>query len=177
MRSVAPSDPLTDLIRKRIKELQERVPTIVVPKSFCVSGVETDDEFLGCGMELYVDSIALQIRAPIETEQDPPTAANRKWSDTDANGVLEVELVHPKGAAGLEVGTKRIALASIPVYERDAMLVTIRSDGNVVDPTLPLFGRARVVWTGKSSALPTDYGVYADVTVLFAVKAEKRKRE
>lgn len=178
MRSVAPSDPLSDLIAKRTSEIRQHVPTIMVTKSCCLSGVETSDEFLSIGMALYVDSIAAQIRAPLDAEQTGigTGITNRSWSRPDSNGEIVVELVQPEGPASLPLATNIVGSVSIPVYQRDAVLQIIRSDGNQVDPQRPLFCRARAVWPLMKSELPVDQPVYVDVTVLFAVQCETKAK-
>lgn len=177
MRSAAPSDPLAALIRKRVLDLQSRTPTILVPASFSATGfgVVPYDNFLGLGVPLYIDSIAMQIRAPIFTEQAATTGPAGVWSSTSSNAVVELQLVQPKGQVdGLNPGFRFISIMRIPTYERDIILQTVQADGNPVDPGLPLLGNVRVVWPNRASQVPPEVSV--DVTVLFAVTAIPRAK-
>lgn len=177
MRSAAPSDPLAELIEKRRRELQKRIPSILVPHSLSFGGGETTDEFLGLGVPLYVDSIVAQIRAPIDAEQTASSGPVGAWYDTKSNGVVEIRLLQFKGAVDIPiVGFNTVTTMSIPVYAREPAMQLVRQDGNAVDPRRPLIASLRVVWPGKATFLPSAWPVFVDVTTLFLVQAIPRRK-
>jgi hypothetical protein len=160
-------DHLTDLVRQRQREADLPDPWILHPIPVAFEGHEGlagTRKFLAIGMQLYADSIMVQIHAPLTVSE-----SGTLLRDPNTKVSLEVKLIHPIFVGALAVGEYNACKVTMPGNDLEPRLLDVRGGGNVIDPLKPLLCRVRMIW-----AFPAVTGIPADVSVrvtpLFAIK-------